>query len=156
MQRHLALVLFSTFLFAACQRDAEPQQAAEPAPAAPAPDTTDTAADPAAGIDATAVIDRAPVAGASADFDAKAFAGAFGAPGTHLQIESDGSYRLSVHAESADADLVTTGSWSLEADDSELLLDPDSKDETDRRYDIVSQDELRAVEGGQVLRRDGA
>ena len=37
-----------------------------------------------------------------------------------------------------------------------LLLDSNDKAEADRRFDVVSKDELKASGGGQVLRRKGA
>ena len=89
-------------------------------------------------------------------FDTKGFAGRFGATGTSLEIVADGTYRLSVHAESANADLETDGTWTIEADGKHILLDPVSKAEADRRYEIVSHDELRAVDGGQGLSREGS
>ncbi len=134
----------------------------ENAPAVDAPvDATRRAAEPVATapsgqIDATSVVDRAPVAGAAPGFDVKAFAGTFATEGANLRLDPDGTYTLVVHAESADADLATTGTWTVEADGAELLLDPASKDEPDRRYAITSNDALTSVEGGQVLRRDGA
>ena len=61
-----------------------------------------------------------------------------------------------MHAESANADLATDGTWTVEADGKHILLDPNSKAEADRRYEIVSHDELRAVDGGQSLGREGS
>ena len=132
-----------------------------PVPEAPAAGATVPVDEPATTapddeIDATQVVDRAPVADAPPGFDVKALAGTFAADGANLQLAADGTYTLTVHAESADADLTSTGTWTVEADGAELLLDPDSKDDADRRYAIASDDELVAVEGGQVLRRDGA
>lgn len=107
-------------------------------------------------IDATRVVDRAPVAGAGAGFDARAFAGTFVAEGAALRLAADGTYAFTVRAESADADLPGTGTWTVEAGGTELLLDPDSKDAPDQRFTIASTDELVATAGGHVLRRDGA
>ena len=72
------------------------------------------------------------------------------------RLAPDGTYTFTVHAESADADLSTAGTWTVDADGSGLLLDPDSKDEPDQRFTITSADTLTAVAGGRVLQRDGA
>ena len=135
--------------------------ACERAPEAPAPDTpaTEAAAPteaPEGDVDATAVVDRAPVAGATGGFDVKAFAGTFSAEGASLALAADGSYEMTVHAESADADLTSTGTWTVESDGARLRLDPDSKQDPDRVYAIRSNDELAQEGGGQVLRREDA
>lgn len=141
MKQLLTMAILAALALAACKRDAEPVAAPEPAPA--------TATQPAA--EAPTPAPAAPEAVAA--FDTKAFAGNFGAPGTTLEIQADGIYHLSVHAESADADLVTNGTWTLEPDGKHILLDPDSKAEADRRYEMTSMDELRANDGSQPLRR---
>ena len=148
MKHYLLAVAIATLALAACKRDAEPAPAPVPAVVAPA-ETTDHAS----GTNAT--VDHSSPAGDVAAFDTKGFAGKFGATGTSLEIGADGTYRLSVHAESAAAELETDGTWTVEADGRHILLDPSSKAEPDRRYEIVSNDELRAVDGGQGLRREG-
>lgn len=137
----------------ACQRDAEP--APDPPPAA-AKITPDDVRDPAPAptTDATEVADMtSPAADAARGFDTKAFAGSFAAPGTTLDIDSDGGYRMTVHAESANTDLESAGTWTLEPDGKHVLLDPESKSDPDRRYALVSNDELQPVDGGEPLRR---
>jgi hypothetical protein len=85
---------------------------------------------------------------AAAAFDSKGFAGEFGGDGgARLMIGADGTYALN------DGSLASSGTWTLEADGGHILLDPDSKAEPDRRYVLVSNDELRAVEGGKAMRR---
>ena len=148
----------SALLLGGCERAPDATDApagsptTEPSPGPPVP----APAVDGGEIDATQVVDRAPVADAAPDFDVRAFAGTFTAEGARLRLAADGTYALSVHAESADADLETTGTWTVEAGGSELLLDPDSKEAPDRRYTITSNDALTAADGGQVLRRDGA
>lgn len=152
--RFAVLLAAGALVLGACERPSgtpADAPATDDAPRVEAP----AAADEVGDVDAIRVVDRGPVAGAAADFDVKAFAGTFAAEGATLQLASDGTYTLVVHAESADADLTTAGTWSVEADGAELLLDPDSKDESDRRYAITSNDALTALDGGQVLRRDG-
>ena len=156
-------VLFATaalaLLLAGCNRPAEPEAPAADAtapasqPPAQAPVPPDAVADPTAGTDAIAVIDHGSPAGDRSSFDAKAFAGTFAADGTSLAIAADGSYTLTVHAESAGADLASDGTWTLQADGREILLDPEDKSEPDRRFQIVSNDRLRSAEGGQFLDR---
>lgn len=152
----IVLAAVAALSLVACERADEPPAgeapAADVAPPATEPAATDTTDD----IDATRVVDRAPAVDAAPDFDAKAFAGTFSAEGANLQLAADGTYALTVHAESADADLTSTGTWTVEADGSELLLDPDAKDDADQRFTIASDDELVAAEGGRVLRRDDA
>ena len=150
MKQYLLAVAFATLALAACKREAEPAPAPEPAVVVPA----ETA--PAAETDATDVVDHASAAGDAVAFDTKGFAGRFGATGTSLEIGADGTYRLGIHAESANADLETDGTWTVEADGKHILLDPNSKAEADRRYELVSHDELRAADGSQSLRREGA
>ena len=155
--------LFATaalaLLLAGCNRPAEPAapvaDAATPAAQEPiqAPIPPDAVADPTAGTDAIAVIDHGSPVTDDAAFDTKAFAGTFDAESTSLAINADGSYTLTVHAESANANLTSRGTWTVQADGREILLDPEDKSEPDRRFQIVSNDRLRAVEGGQFLDR---
>jgi len=153
--RFAFLLAAGALVLGACERPS-----GTPADAPATDDAPQVEAPAAAGeggdVDAIRVVDRGPVAGAAAGFDVKAFAGTFATDGAQLQLATDGTYTLVVHAESADADLATTGTWSVEADGTELLLDPDSKDEPDRRYAITTNDALTALDGGQVLRRDDA
>lgn len=139
----------------ACQRDAEPAPDASPAATKITPDDVrDPAPAPAPATDAMQTSDAtSPVADAPRGFDTKAFAGTFAAPGATLTIDSDGRYRMTVRAESANANLTSTGTWTLEADGKQILLDPDSKSDPDRRYTLVSNDELQPAGGGEPLRR---
>jgi copper homeostasis protein (lipoprotein) len=137
----------------ACQRDAEPARDASPATAEITPDDIRDPA-PAPTTDATQTDDAtSPVADAPRGFDTKAFAGTFAASGTTLTIDTDGSYRMTMHAESANADLESAGTWTLQPDGKHVLLDPESKSDPDRRYALVSNDELQPVDGGEPLRR---
>lgn len=140
-------VLAAVLGLAGCER--EPEAPADEAPlpdaALPANRATAEAGD---GIDATHVVDRAPVAGAGGDFDVRAFAGAFGTDGLRVDLAADGTYTLAAGA------VTGTGTWSVEADGARIRLDPDSKAEADRVYALVS-DELVSDDDGQVLRRVG-
>lgn len=153
----LATVLLAGAVLAlsACEREADAPVEAEPAAEAPPVDAAPPTTEPPGDIDATSVVDRAPVADAAPGFDVKAFAGTFAAEGANLRLAADGTYTFTVHAESADADLTSTGTWTVEADGTALLLDPDAKADPDQRFTITADDTLVAVEGGRVLRRDG-
>lgn len=141
-----AVAVLALASLAACRR--EP---AAPAPeaATPAPAATTLPAAPASVAPAAA----APAPATPATFDSKAFADTYTAPGTRLQVTADGDYRLSVRAESAGADVETTGTWTVDPDARHVLLDPNSKAEPDQRYEVVSMDELRSVDGSRTLRR---
>ncbi len=151
MKQYLLAVALATLALAACKREAAPAPAPEPAVAAPTATTG-----PAAATDATAVVDQASPAGDAVAFDTKGFAGTFSASGTRLEIAADGTYRLNLHSENANADLATDGTWTVEGGGSHILLDPNSKAEADRRYEIASQDELRPMDGSESLGREGS
>lgn len=140
----------SLLLVAGCDRAPEAPATDAPVPGtesagAPAP----APAAPAGEVDATRVVDHAPVAGAGADFDVRAFAGAFEADGTQLVLAPDGTYALAMDAGDG------AGTWSVEADGARIRLDPDSKAEADRVYTLVSADELVSDDDGRALRRAG-
>ncbi len=157
------LALALTLALAACrQESAPPGDAAEPQPVASA-DSAPAAAEPEAGTipgtDATEAIDNGPLDPAAqmvGGVHVRDFAGTFSTEGARIEFKGDGTYAMTVHAASADADLASSGSWSAEAGGNEILLDPDDKSEPDRRYTVVSKDEIRQVDGGQTLRREGA
>lgn len=135
--------------------------ACKPEPAEP------VAATPAAADAATAPIDvissgaALPSQGAST-FDQRAFAGTFtgtlpctSCPGidTTLVLDPDGSYRITeLYQNQKDGTLEMDGSWTTEADDQQIRLDPNSKTEDDRLYAITSNDQLGLLDlEGQVI-----
>lgn len=138
----IVLAASAALSLAACDRADEGPAPDAPPGATAAPAVEPPATEPAGDIDATRVVDRAPVAGAAPDFDVKAFAGTFAAHGAELRLDADGTYVQTVHAESADADLVVPGTWTVEDDGTVLRLDPDSKGDEDRTLRIVSRDDL--------------
>lgn len=149
--RGLALVPLALAL-AACKPAAEP--AAEAPAATPAADTpADTSKPTVAGTDATAVVHNAP--DDPAGFDRKAFAGTFAGtvpcadcPGidTRLDIGADGAFTLSETYQDRDTTSETRGTWTLDADGTRLLLDPETKEGADRHFEIVSKDEIRMLD----------
>lgn len=164
----LVTLLAAILAVAACQRR-EPATIQVPGEdaAAETADAGDTADEAAPGtIPDTDVLAATPTTEAEAGVqpvqetiagvDPKAFAGTFAAQGTTLELAADGSYTMTVRAESAGADLRSSGTWSAEDDGKRILLDPDSKSEQDRTYAVVSADELKAADGAQVLKRGGA
>lgn len=132
---------------AGCER--EPEAPADEAPLPQAAPPAEQATTVPEGIDATSVVDRAPVAGAGGDFDVRAFAGAFGTDGLRVDLAADGTYTRASGTDTG------TGTWSVEADGARIRLDPDSKAEADQVYALVSADELVSDDDGQVLRRVG-
>lgn len=161
----ITALLAAALAVAACQRQ-EPAAAPEAETAA-----TDAMAEPAAEaatdtIPGTDVISATPNMSSEAGvqpqvdtlagLEAKDFAGSFSTEGAKLELAPDGTYVLTVRAESAGADLQSGGTWTAEDGGARVLLDPGDKSGQDRSYTVVSADELRADEGGQVLRRDGA
>jgi hypothetical protein len=158
MKHSLLAATVAILLLAGCNRTAETEApvGTEPAPIpeqeVATPAAPDDMAGPTAGAtDAIAEIDHGAPGGDTA-FDAKAFAGTFAAEGTSLAIAADGTYTLTVHAESADADLTSGGTWTVQADGRELLLDPTDKSEPDRVYRIASNDRLGAEDGSFLVR----
>ena len=147
IRKPLAIAACTTLLavasLAACQREA----------AAPAPDTIASPATVAPAAPATVAAAMPDDTTQHVDFDSKAFAGTYAAPGTTLHVTADGNYRMSVHAQSAGADLETSGTWTADADARHVLLDPNSKSEADQRFEIVSHDELRSEDGSRILHR---
>lgn len=149
-----SLLAMSLLCVSACDREApapvDGASSTEPAPAAP-----DPAGEASTDIDATHVVDHAAPADAPRNFDVRAFAGLFAADGARLVLAPDGTYRYTVDAGRTDEHVASTGTWTVDAGGTGLLLDPDSKDAPDQRFTITSNDALTAAEGGRVLLRDG-
>lgn len=157
---HRLAALVLALMLSACQREAAPAaDAAEPQPEAAAAQTPVAPEAATPGTDAIETVDNGPLdpqAQSVGGVDVRAFAGIFSTEGARIEFKPDGTYAMTVHAASADADLESSGTWTVQADGTELLLDSNDKSEPDRRYAVVSKDEIRQVEGGQTLRREGA
>lgn len=142
INKSFAIAMTCLMFAAACNRNAEPAvvtPAAEPAPAA-------VAAAPDAGMTTDAPM---PIA-AEEPFMMKAFAGTFSADGNRIVLNADGSYASRM------GDAMSDGTWTADARGSQLLLDPNSKSESDQMYSVVSKNEIRAVDGEMRLQREGA
>ena len=152
MRKTLSFVVLSMAVLAGCNRNA-PTDATPAAAATVAPPATVVApAAPATTATYGVATDAAP--GEHTTFDAKAFAGEFANGHASITFTSDGSFTLI--EESVDAEPPIEGTWTLESDGRHLRLDPHSKAESDRVYELVSNDELRADDGEDVMRRNAA
>lgn len=162
----LALACLVALTAVACK----PQAPAEPA-GAPAVAPVETA-DVAKAADAT------PTGVSSADaptFDQKGFAGTFkgtlpcaDCPGidTTLELKPDGSFLLKeAFLGQAGAPTKVDGTWTVEAGDKHIRLDPNTKAEADRLYAISAHDRIAQLgadgkppSGGvdQSLKREAA
>ena len=129
----LLVAMACVVLAAGCERGAEHQ-------ATPAVESTPPAS---AAADAPVQIETPP-------FDMKAFAGTFSADGNAITLNPDGSYTSKL------GDAESDGTWNADPAGTELLLDPTSKAEADGRYAVLSDNAIRAVDGGMTLQRDGA
>ncbi|MDI9240323.1 copper resistance protein NlpE [Lysobacter sp. LF1] len=139
MSATLACALLCALSLSACKPKAPAETAAPPVE----PATTTPAAD------AGPVAQRAP-------FDVKAFAGTFtgtlpcaDCPGidTRIVLATDGTYTITEsYQERTAPELHGDGTWTVEENDQRLRLDPNSKDERDRLFAILSQDEIRQLD----------
>lgn len=158
--------LLATVAIAGCRREA-------PAEAVASPESART--DAVAEAPAPVAVETATPATSSADapFDIKGFAGTFsgvlpctGCTGIdcRLVLNADGTFHLDETrrgdgAGSGDSSL--EGTWTVEVDDTRIRLDPNSKSQDDRLFEILSNDGIRAltpdgspIEGGSGLKRD--
>ena len=145
-----ATLCAATLVLAGCKPSGSDAAPAEAAPA-------ETAAAPAVGesgpTDVLKEVDNSP---APEGLDVRAFAGSFhgtlpcaDCPGIDSTIEfkGDGSYAAHDVYRERNARFDTTGTWTVEEAGKRIRLDPNSKDEQDRLYALVSNDELRMLDG---------
>ena len=142
MNRYLlALACLAALTVAACsQQPAAPSNDATPAVASPPP-TRPGAPDVTAARE-----------GPAPDFDQRGFAGTFAGtvpcadcPGIDVTVtlQGDGTYRISnVYQERPDSAWGMDGHWTVEADNTVIRLDPNSKTEADQLFAIQSQDRI--------------
>jgi len=159
----LAVALLSMIALAACK----PQQPAEPA-VAPEP-----AAEPAPAP--VAIESDAAKSAADMPFDVKGFAGQFvgmlpcaDCPGidTRITLNTDGTFTLlETYQDRKEKTTPIEGTWTAEDNGKRILLDPNTKAEADRQYEVLSHDEIRLLdqEGKHIegdlpynLKRDAA
>lgn len=136
----LAALTLATIAVAGCK----PQTPA--APAAPAPTA-----------EATPATDPALVAAATPTrFDTKRYAGTFSGtlpcascPGidTRIELKPDGSYVLEeTYQDEKDGHFTGDGTWTAEEDGKRLRLDPNSKTDEDRQFEIIGDNEIRMLD----------
>ena len=157
----LPFALFAT----GCQKDAAEEaeaasatDVAAEAPVAqptadPAPVEAVKAAEPPAplpGTDAAIIEDHGTPTAAAPSFDAKAFEGHYASGDTTLEITADGTFALKIDGNAID------GNWTLQPGGKTATLDPNSKGETDRQIQIVSNDSVKIVGGATLTRHSGA
>ena len=146
-QKLLAIACISLFAVVACKKP-------EPVETAAAPEPASVPAEQAAAP--VAVESEAARSAADVPFDVKGFAGNFSGmlpcadcPGidTRVTLNADGTFTLLETYQ--DRKVKTTpvdGTWTVEADDKHIRLDPNSKTESDRLYEILSSDEIRLLD----------
>lgn len=137
----LALACLTVFAVAACK-----PEPAEPIAATPA--TVDAPA--ASGLNPPAVSSDA------RGFDMKAFAGTFSGtlpcascPGidTTLELDAEGTYAIAEVYQDEDGPAIETdGTWTVEASNGQVRLDPNSKSAQDRLFAISSNDQLTQLD----------
>lgn len=127
-------------------------------------------AEPVAPVESPAVTAVAEIAVPNAvpsdrpvTFDQRAFAGTFsgtvGDAATTLALAADGTWSLTQARPGSDAATIS-GTWTAEAEDRHIRLDPDSKAEPDRLFAIASTDRLSTLDsdgeplpGGDLARQ---
>lgn len=155
---HVALKTFAIVSLCLCATACKREPAAD---TSPLPETAPAAssAPPAAPAQPVATDTTMAEAGVQPNdnappwYDAKTFPGTFEAKGIRIELMPDGAYRALVHAASADADIDSDGTWTLEPDGQHILLDSNDKSEADRRLALMSVDALRADDRDQTLQR---
>ncbi|MFC3717502.1 copper resistance protein NlpE [Luteimonas soli] len=147
-------VLAAAIAMAGCKPStdaAAPEDSATPAPA-----VAPVANEPAADEHPTDVLREVDNAPAPEGLDVRAFAGSFegtlpcaDCPGidSTLTLNADGTYSLhDAYRESDGATNDVTGTWTVEEAGKRIRLDPNSKQDQDRLYEVVSDDELRMLD----------
>lgn len=143
----LVLACLVTLAAVGCQ----PQAPAEPEPAiAPAGAPADTAEAPK--------VDEVPPTDTSSTvaprFDQRAFAGTFRGTlpcadcsgiDTTLELKPDGSYAISEIYKGKAGGAKMDGTWTAEANDKHIRLDPNSKSEADRLFAIASNEQIEQL-----------
>ena len=127
-----ALACVFLIALAGCQpQSTEPVAPAEPLPAAAAVEVAVANAVPS---ERTTTFDQRSLAGT--------FGGTVGGVDTSLTLAADGSFVLS-ETQSGSSDAATIdGTWTVEAEDRHVRLDPNSKSESDRLFAINANDRI--------------
>lgn len=141
-QKLLALACLAALALSACNKPAEapaaPAEAAKAAEPAPAPEPAPVAEAPKPG------------------FDVAAFAGSFSGTlpcadcsgiDTKIEFKADGTYAVDeTYQGKKDGAAKGDGTWTAEEDGKRLRLDPNSKTDPDRLFEVVSHEEIRQLD----------
>lgn len=139
MNKRIIFALPVLLAFTACK----PQPSPEPAATAPATEAT-PATPPAGGVGQPMALPEAPTA-----LDTATLAGRFGDGDTVLELHADGTYVQTLNA--AGSAMQADGHWGADGDNA-ILLDPNSKEAADTRFEVVSNDLLRGGDGREFKR----
>lgn len=143
-KQSLALACLAALALSACNKSAEAPsapadapKAAEAAPVAPAPEPI-------------------PAEVPKTGFDIAAFAGSFSGTlpcadcagiDTKLEFKSDGTYAIEeTYQGKKDGNAKGDGTWTAEEEGKRLRLDPNSKSDQDRLFEVVSKEEIRLLD----------
>lgn len=155
--RPLLTTALCAALLAGCNKPASDDAAA----GGNASPSANAVASPDADEQPTAVLKAVNNAPKPEGLDARAFAGSFkgtipcaDCPGIELTVtfKSDGSYTSKNAYQERDTSFESSGTWTVEEAGKRIRLDPNSKDEQDRLFELVSNDELRMldIEGNPI------
>ena len=142
--RTLALVGLAAFALTACKREAE-----APTPVQAAAPTEEIKSAVISEVDHNSPASAAPA------FDVKAFAGTYNGtipcadcPGIDASIAftPEGKYTQTLRYQERENSSVSDGNWTLDADGKRILLDPNSKEESDSWVEVVSPNEVRMLD----------
>lgn len=148
-RRILFAAALGAILLAGC-KPANDDATAAPEGATPSAAATSDAEDHP--TDVLKAVDRAP---APEGLDVRAFAGSFSGtipcadcPGIDatIKLEGDGTYSTHDAYQERDTSFDSNGTWTVEEAGKRIRLDPNSKDEQDRLFEVVSNDELRMLD----------
>lgn len=136
----IAGVLLTALALFGCKKETPADTAAPAAPAAEVAPATD----PALAAAATPT-----------DFDYRTFAGTFSGTlpcadcsgiDTTIVLIGDGTYTLDeIYKDKQDGNFKGGGTWTAEDSGTRLRLDPNSKSDEDRLFEVVGKNEIRAL-----------
>ena len=150
-----ATLLCSAVIVAGCKPAADDVAPADDSATIAAPAADAASADAAVEGGPTDVMKEVDNAPAPQGLDMRAFAGTFSGsipcadcPGIDatIRLEVDGTYATRDVYRERDTSAEGSGTWTVEEAGKRIRLDPNSKDEQDRLYEVVSDDELRMLD----------
>lgn len=158
MHRHCltaSLLLAAAVSLSACNRE-QPVEPASTAPIAtePMPAPAETVPQAIETTIAKAGVQQTEPSPGSRDPgpDVPAVVGVYTADGATLEIKAGGTWQRR-SAAGAQATAADTGTWTLEKDGTQLLLDSDDKAVEDARFAVASSDSLKPLGSGSEFKR---